>query len=185
MFLFVNVCKFHYQEKLLNTLLKKMLASLALVLSVTAVPTGAANAAVLGNLNDGLNHTSTTTGFWSLFVNAGDNVTVTARRLDPVDIWAVARNGADGAGSQIGMGDDQLPAFVGGPFGDPQFSFVAATTGEYSIGVFQFGTFSIVEQIDYFVSAVGATGNSVPLPGTLLLVGLGLGVLGLNRRKSA
>ena len=59
---------------------------------------------VLGNLNDGANHTSSTTGIWSLFVNAGDFVTVTARRLVPVDIWAVATNGADGSGPQIAGG---------------------------------------------------------------------------------
>src|SRR5262245_49248 len=90
---------------------------------------------VLGNLNDGANHTSSTTGIWSLFVNAGDFVTVTARRLVPVDIWAYATDGAEGSGTTIAWGDDNLAPFAGGSWGDPQFSFTAAFSGEYSIFV--------------------------------------------------
>lgn len=149
--------------------------------------TGLAQASVIGNLNDGLDHTASTTGYWSLYVNAGDFVTVTARRLDPVDIIAVALNGPDGSGTQVGSGDDQLPPFAGGPFGDPQFSFTALTTGEYSVGVFRFGSNNAIEQIDYFVNARGATGSQdgvVPEPGTFVLMALGLAGLAFRNRKS-
>lgn len=171
----------------MKTLIKKILTAIAMVASLGVVSSGPAHAAaVLGNLNDGLNHTSATTGFWSLFVNTGDVVTVTARRLVPTDIWGFATDGAGGTGIQIASGDDQLPPYAGGSWGDPQFSFTAATTAEYSVGVFRCCGAN-VEQIDYFVNSQGATGtgNAVPIPGTLALVGLGLvGLANSRRRKS-
>lgn len=160
-------------------------AMLALGFAGAMFMSAGSQATVIGNLNDGLNHTASTTGFWSLFVNAGDYVTVTARRLVAVDIWAFADNGADGSGSLIAAGDDELPAYVGGSYGDPQFSFTAATTGEFSIGVFRCCNQSSIENISYFVSATGATGNAVPIPATIGLVGLGLFGLGFSRRRKA
>lgn len=143
-----------------------------------------AQASVIGNLNDGLNHTSATTGYWSLFVTTGDVVTVTARRITPVDIWAFATNGPDGSGAAFVFGDDQLPPATGGPWGDPLFTFTAATTGEYSVGVFRCCG-AANETISYFVNAQGATGTDgvVPEPGTIALMGLGLSALALRVRK--
>lgn len=163
--------------------LKAILASLGLAGSLL-LSAPAQAIPVLGNLNDSLTHTSGTTGFWSLFVNAGDFVTVTARRLVPVDIWSFVTNGAEGAGSRFAAGDDNLPPFVGGPWGDPQYSFTAATTGEYSVFVGRCCGNTANENISYFVSARGATGNAVPLPGTLALLGLGLFGLAAVRSKT-
>lgn len=172
-------------ENQLQTVLAK-LRSTAFTLAVGAFASGAAQATVIGNLNDGLDHTSSVTGVWSLFVNAGDNVTVTARRLNPLDIWAVAFATPDGTGGEIAAGDDELPPYAGGSFGDPQFHFTAATTGQYSIGVFLCCYYDAGVQNSYFVNAQGATGipdATVPLPGTVALIGLGLAGIGYTRRK--
>jgi hypothetical protein len=168
----------------------KAMASLSLALSLGLVAAGSAQATpvALGNLNDGLNHTSFSTGWWSLLVNAGDVVTVTARRLDDTDLIATAFDGANGAGNQVGSGDDQLPSFSGlGDYGDPQFTFTALTAGEYSVGVFEWGTGNAEDLArNYFVSAVGATTNNVPEPGSIALLGLGLfGIAASRKRKQA
>jgi hypothetical protein len=102
--------------------------------------------------------------------------------FDPI---ALALNGPDGTGVQVGYGDDNIaptPGYGGG-YSDPRFSFVAAMTGEYSIGVFQFNN-RVIQNLAYTVQATGATG-SVPLPGTLVLLGLGFAALGVSRRKAA
>jgi len=164
--------------------LKKLLATLSVVSAAFAATPSQASP-VLGNLNDGLNHIGTISGVWSLFVNAGDFITVTARRLQTSDIYAIATDGAAGSGNQVGYGDDNLSPYVGGPYGDPQFSFTAASTGEYSVLVDYCCSATPGDALSYFVFATGSTAsvNSVPLPGTLALAGLGLVALGAIRRK--
>lgn len=170
----------------MKTTFKKLCTTVGMMFATSALVCASAQASVIGNLNDGLNHTATNTGYWSLFVNAGDNVTVTARRLEPTDIWAFATDGPDGTGTRIAAGDDQLSAFAGGPWGDPQFSFLAAMTGEFSVGVFRCCNSSNFEAINYFVNAQGATGQesgAVPEPTTIALFGLGLLGFAAARRK--
>jgi hypothetical protein len=56
----------------------------------------------LGNLDDGLVHVGSQSGYWSLDVNSGDVITVIARRLQATDIWsfvALADGGAQCQGA--------------------------------------------------------------------------------------
>jgi hypothetical protein len=116
------------------------MANVALVGVIVAFALTAPAKAVtyLGDLTDGALDLSTVTGYWSLSVDSGDSITVTARRLVPIDIWAAGNlPSSPPPGGYFIWGDDQLPPLVGGVYGDPQFSFVAAETGVYSIGVFR------------------------------------------------
>ena len=143
----------------------------------------AAQAVILGNLNDGAVHVGSVAGDWSLFANAGDIITVTARRLEPVDIWSFATYGSVGDQSQAFVwGDDQLSPFVGGPWGDPQYTFTAAVTGPITITVDRCCS-QIGGALAYNVQATGSTAHIPEGGATLAVLGLTLTAMAGARRK--
>jgi len=171
-----------------KTFLAACLAVVGLSTSVKATP--------LGDLTDGLLHIGSVTGEWSLYANAGDVITITARRLDPVDIWSYATYGATHMNPNsgdpsvvsptygVGWGDDQLAPFVGGSFGDPQYTFTSAYTGLITVWVSDCCNDNQITARNYNVIASGSTASAVPEAGaSLVLVGLGLASLGLMRWK--
>ena len=93
-------------------------------------------------------------------------------------------DGPNGTGTMVAYGDDNIAGnnYLGGGFGDPAFSYTALTSGEYTVWVSQYPGFDQGLALAYSVQAVGST---VPLPGTLALLGLGLFGLGVIRRKQA
>ena len=166
----------------MQAILKKFYVGVALLLSLGTAPS---QAAILGDLTDGQVHIGTQTGMWSLFVNAGDMLNVIAFRLSAFDPIMALFNGPNGTGSMVAYADDTHPGnagIYGGGFSDPHFSWTALTSGEYTVQVSQF---SGLDEGLGFAYSVQATGSSVPLPGTLALLGLGLLGLGVIRRKSA
>jgi len=132
---------------------------------------------------------------WTFDVNAGDNVTITARRLTDFDtvmlIWegtetdtsAITSWGTDTLNmTLIGYADDELspniPSVIG-CCGDPQYNGVAATTATWTVGVFALGGQQGVEHF-YNVQATGSS-VSVPEPSTLAIFALGM--IGLASRR--
>ena len=76
----------------------------------------------------------------------------------------------------VGTGDDDDPPNVGGPFGDPNYSFAIANTGWYATAVGNFlGNPGVGE---YNITITGQT----PEPGALSLLALG-GLALLRRRR--
>jgi hypothetical protein len=155
-------------------------------------------AMVFGDLTDGSLNIGSVAGEWSLYVNAGDNVTITARRLQATDIWSFATYGAVAynpfSGNPavvsstygVGWGDDNLPANpgYGGSFGDPQYTFTASISGLVTVWVDQCcGQGG--NPLAYNVQATGSTGSSsVPDSGsTFTLMGVALFGATVLRRK--
>ena len=166
----------------MQTLFKKFYVAVALLCSLGATPS---QAALLGDLTDGAVHYGSQTGMWSLFLNAGDSIYVQALRLSAFDPIMGLFDGPNGTGSLVAYGDDNIAGnsgIYGGGFSDPAFSYVALISGEYTVQVSQFPG---LDQGLGFAYSVQATGSSVPLPGTLALLGLGLFGLGVIRRKQA
>ena len=136
---------------------------------------------------------------WTVSVNAGDELIITARRLTDFDpymsVWEgvevdttgfVGEYWDDGSNTDwIGSGDDELGPNVPPVIsccGDPQIVFTASSTALYTIGVYSLHG---VEEVEHFytIQVEGATGSvsSVPEPSTLAL--LALGIVGLASRR--
>ena len=171
---------------------KKCLMAVAIATAMAA-PLTSTTAAQLGDLSDGATHVGGQTGYWSLFANAGDSITVTGLRLQAFDPIAVAWSGhidpaggfaSPGLGAALGFGDDEIPGnnSLGGGFSDPQFSFTAGFTGEYTVGVFRCCTENI-ENLAYSVQATGSSFQAVPEPETYAMMVAGLGLLGFAARR--
>lgn len=130
--------------------------------------------------------------FWRLFASAGSAITLRVDRLeagfDPAlsiysglttaDTSEFLSYGDWGGLSYIDYLDDENPAFVApGPAGDPYGSFVAPVTGFYTVVV---GGSLSMDNGPYAYSI-----SAVPEPQTALMLGLGIAVVSLLRRRTA
>lgn len=139
--------------------------------------------------------------YWRFLATAGSLVTIEVHRttgaMDPmIDVWFgtatdsagfSAFGGAPAGITSVAFADDNngIPHGVGGSFSDPRVSFVAPSSGFYTLTVNDFigaGPADQNGEVPYEIHISGVI--LIPEPATLTLVGLGaLGGVVLTRRR--
>jgi len=130
--------------------------------------------------------------YYSFYANAGMSVTVTGARLSgPYDMsfWVLPGLFADtdvfgGSLGNLGIafGDDQIPPNLPGPFDDPQVTFIAPSTGPYTVAVTNYAS-NGTPPYDFQLTATGISEAAIPEPGTVVSAALGLLALFARRRR--
>lgn len=144
----------------------------ALSVAVAAPSPSARAITIQGDLTDGAVHVGSITGFWTLSLNAGDNVTVTGLRLEAFDPISQT---LDPNKVFVALGDDEIVGnslVYGGGAGDPRYSFTAALTGTYFVGLFQFQLGTAFVEGESFNYSLQAVGSSAAVPGPIVGAGL-------------
>lgn len=151
-----------------------------------------------GFINDPSQTGSPNDDFWSFFLEVAAEITITVNRLnaslDPaLTLWRGVNNDTDLLSFVAGADDNiaELPGFAG-PWSDP-FLTIFLDPGSYTVQVWDFASDTQIDggfcyQITLNRSPTGQEfgcgQTSVPEPGTLALLGLGLVGMAARRRKT-
>jgi hypothetical protein len=170
-------------------------AEAAPIVYLGTLPNGVAVAGINGQV---AGNPSTPAGadYWQFFATAGSLVNVFGDRQAghyDMSFWIFSGLYADTsdfgpsfpglqAANFIAFGDDQDPPNIAGPFGDPNVSFIAPSTGGYTVAVTNFLS-SAGPPNPYTLTATGIT--AVPEPASMLLLGSGISGLIAARRRRA